>query len=316
MRVAVVGAGIAGLSAARTIADAGHSVTVLDKGRRPGGRLATRLLEGGAAADHGAQFITVRDEEFERAVTGWMKAGVIGEWCRGFAGSDGHPRYVARGGMASLGRRLSEGLDVRCSTHVETVRSRPGGWLLSWPAAHGGDGGSIEVEAVVLTPPVPQSAKLLGPEVALPAVEYEPVLALLLALDGDAAVPDPGGVQLSEDPTWGWIADNVAKGVSERPALTFHTTAAFARARWEQDAQTLTDELIAAAEPWLGGASPLDSVLHRWLYAAPLEPKPERCLTGCADGLVLAGDAFGEPRVEGAFLSGLAAGQAVLGLER
>ena len=259
--------------------------------------------------------MTVRSEEFERAVAGWLKAGVVREWCRGFDGSDGHPRYAAPGGMARLGEWLGSGLEVRCSIHVETVRRRPGGWLVQWPAAHGGEGGSIEADAVVLSAPVPQSAKLLGPEIELPEVGYEPVIALLLALDRPASIPDPGGVQLSEDPTWGWIADNVAKGVSDLPALTFHTTAAMARARWDWDTEILMAELIAAAKPWLGGASPVNATMHRWRYSAPLEPRPERCLTSCAQGLVLAGDAFGEPRVEGAFLSGLAAGRAVLGLQ-
>ena len=66
MRVAIVGAGLAGLMAGRTLAEAGHEVVLLDKGRSPGGRLATRRI-GEATLDHGAQFFTVRSEAVRRA---------------------------------------------------------------------------------------------------------------------------------------------------------------------------------------------------------------------------------------------------------
>jgi renalase len=72
----------------------------------------------------------------------------------------------------------------------------------------------------------------------------------------------------------------------------------------------LTSDLIDAAEPWLEAAGVVDARLHRWQYATPTEPYPERCLE-VAPGVVLAGDAFGGPRVEGAYLSGLAAAEAL-----
>ncbi|HEX4466228.1 MAG TPA: flavin monoamine oxidase family protein [Solirubrobacteraceae bacterium] len=55
--VVVVGAGLAGLSAARTIAHAGHSVVVLEARERVGGRTWNRPLSGGAYVDAGAEFV-------------------------------------------------------------------------------------------------------------------------------------------------------------------------------------------------------------------------------------------------------------------
>ena len=51
-------------------------------------------------------------------------------------------------------------------------------------------------------------------------------------------------------------------------------------------------------------------IRKRWRMATPRTTWPERCWS--KDGIVLAGDAFGGPRIEGAVLSGLAAAQRVL----
>ena len=118
MRVAIVGAGLAGLMAARPLADAGHEVVLLDKGRSPGGRLATRRV-GAAVIDHGAQFFTVRSDAFAAHVGAWRRDGLVTEWCRGFGSEpDGYPRYAVRGGMNALAKHLARGLDVRCSKMV------------------------------------------------------------------------------------------------------------------------------------------------------------------------------------------------------
>ena len=100
-RCLIIGAGIAGLLAARTLQERGLQVTVLDKGRGVGGRMATRRI-GSAVFDHGAQFFTARDPRFQALVNSWLAAEVAAEWCRGFAGpegvrqDDGHPRYRGR----------------------------------------------------------------------------------------------------------------------------------------------------------------------------------------------------------------------------
>ena len=118
----IIGAGLSGLLAARTLAGAGHDVTVLDKGRGPGGRLATRRM-GDATLDHGAQFFTVRSEPFAAMVHGWQAAGLVYEWCRGFLpGGDGFPRYAVHGGMNALAKHLAIGLDVRCRSLAFLVR--------------------------------------------------------------------------------------------------------------------------------------------------------------------------------------------------
>ncbi|MEO5724693.1 MAG: FAD-dependent oxidoreductase, partial [Ilumatobacteraceae bacterium] len=179
MRVVVVGAGISGLLAAARLQHLGHDVVVFDKGRGPGGRLATRRI-GGATLDHGAQFFTVRSEEFDALTQPWITTGLVVEWCRGFGGSpDGYPRYVVRGGMNALAKHVAAGLDVRCATLVFAVhRGAAGGWQVRLD-----DGAMIAADAVVLTCPLPQSYSLLvTAEIEVPEAlwrtDYDRTLAL------------------------------------------------------------------------------------------------------------------------------------------
>lgn len=302
-KIIIVGAGLSGLVAARTLADAGCAVTVLDKGRAVGGRLATRRV-GDARFDHGAQFFTVRGDAFRRVVDEALAAGVIDEWCRGFGEADGYPRYRGREGMTGFAKWLARDLVVRT------------GVLVSDLAEHAADG-------YVLTAPIPQSLAILArsgrlpdPDLAdaLSAFTYNATLALLVVLDRDPALPAPGAIQQLDHPLFTFISDNHAKGVSTVPALTFHVGDGTSRRRWNQADVALRDSLLVDAQPWLGGAGVLDAQLMRWRYAGPTTPWPAPCVVVQREPqpIVLAGDAFEGPKVEGAFRSGLAAAQTLL----
>lgn len=124
--VIVIGAGIAGLGAARALHDAGHPVTVFDKGRGVGGRCATRRWDD-ATLDHGAQFFTARDQRFQAVVDAAVADGAVVEWCRGFvretgtARDDGHPRYRGAPSMTGFPKWLARGLLVRTGYTVERI---------------------------------------------------------------------------------------------------------------------------------------------------------------------------------------------------
>jgi predicted NAD/FAD-dependent oxidoreductase len=308
---AIVGAGLAGLTAARRLQQAGRPVVVLEAAPVVGGRLATRVIER-ATIDHGAQFFTVRSDAFARFVAPLEAGGLVLEWCRGFNEVDGYPRYAVRGGMAALAAQLADGLDVRTRWPVSALRaSAEGGYELCGPPA-----GPLRADAVLLTPPVPELLPLLaGAELDLPpevaALTYHRVLALLVTLDRPSGVPEPGGRQ-SEDGPFSFIGDNHQKGISQDVAVTFHTNHHLSAQHWDDDDDELTALLLAWAEPWLGGAAPLRVELVRWRHSGPLRPWPEPFVE-LAEGVLVAGDAFAGPKVEGAYLSGLAAAERLLG---
>ncbi|MGD9997290.1 MAG: NAD(P)/FAD-dependent oxidoreductase [Ilumatobacteraceae bacterium] len=313
MKVAVVGAGIAGLMAARSLHDAGHEVVVFERATRPGGRLATRRIAG-SRIDHGAQFFTVRSDDMARLVHDWQQRGVVREWCRGFGPEgDGYPRYVAGEGMNALARYVARGLEVRCGSLVFSLHR--GQTAQAWTVKLD-DGTATSHDALVVTCPLPQTFSLLVTgEVTMPEAlwmtEYDRTLALLAVLDGDAAVPPPGGVQGVAPFTF--VADNRAKGISEVPALTLHADPAWSAAHWDDDPSDCRRALIEAAAPFLGGARIVESQVKRWRFATPQVTWPEQHWSPDAHpSVAVAGDAFAGPRVEGAVLSGLSAARGLM----
>lgn len=311
MRIIVVGAGLSGLTAARELASNGHDVSVFDKGRGVGGRLATRRA-GNAVFDHGAQFFTVRNPEFQTQVDSWLSSGVVREWCRGFESEDGHPRYVGTTGMTALAKDLAAGHDVRTNTLVFSLTTSDNGWIVTTD-----DGVAHSADAVILTAPLPQSFSLMfsaGVEMPedLRTIDYDRTLGLLVTLlsaDGHT-VPAPGGLQYPDD-VFSFIGNNSSKGISSSTALTFHANPEWSREHFELPTDQIGAELMAAAQRWIGKSIVVHREVKKWRFATPQRVWPEPCWVHESGSLVLAGDAFAGPKVEGAYLSGLAAARAL-----
>ncbi len=308
--VVIVGAGISGLMAAQSLRREGVGVTVLDKGSRAGGRLATRPFEG-ALFDYGAQFFTVRHERFAAFQRAWETKGLVREWGRGFNGAtDGHPRFIGQTGMNSIAAHLAQGLELRTGVKVSRIFASGSHWTLETDFDE-----VLLADALIVTCPPPQVLTLLdfalaAPErAALERIEYERCLALMAILDEPAELPEPGAKQIENGEPVSWVADNRRKGISAfSNSVTIHAGPKFSIEHWDRDADSV-------ARTMLNGYHASAWKLHRWKYSRPCTLHEERALSITAPApLVLAGDAFGEPRVEGAALSGLAAADLLLNL--
>jgi renalase len=320
----VVGAGISGLAAAHRLSAAGWRVVVMDEGSEVGGRMATRRI-GNGTFDYGAQFFTVRSERFEELVVGWLEAGVIEEWTRGFADAegrhndDGYPRYRGSEGITSVPRYLARGLDVRTGERVVEANVRDGTWKV-----RAGSGGQETAAALLLAAPVPRSLTLIDSgDFELPdkvrgkleSISYAPCLTLLALLDGPTGVPEPGGMQIKGEPL-DWIGDNQRKGISEAPGITVHAGPEWSREHFEADETEIAASLISFTEEWLGTdliPNVVKTSIARWRYSWVTQPYPEPYLVASEDPpLFFVGDAFAGQKVEGAALSGLAAADHLL----
>ncbi len=317
----ILGAGIAGLLAATQLQKSGQDVLVLDKGHQVGGRMATRALaaDGSAQADHGAQFFTVRAPKFQAWVDEWLAQGVAAEWCRGFSGQDGYPRYRGVPSMTAIPKKLAAGLDVRSRVEVTKITQENGHWQLETK-----DGNRFSAKRLLLTAPVPQSLALLDAgglqletavRQALESIEYTPCFAAMVLLNGPSQIRYPGGVQ-EQGAVISWIGDNGQKGVSSRPTVTIHASAEFSQMHLEEEPQKVGRLLISAAHEagYLNKSSVADVQVKRWMYAQPSNCYADRFLRAEIAGLpvVFAGDGFKHARVEGAALSGLAAAESLL----
>lgn len=318
----IIGAGLAGLHAARELARGGIQTIIVEKGSESGGRLATARMattRGTAVADEGAQYFTVRDAAFSEAVRGWLAAGIAHQWSTGFVTPDGttfpdgHPRYCGSGGMGSIAQHVAAGLDVRLNSEVRSI-AYEGRWLVTLAS-----GAQLESLALLLTAPVPQTLALLELSgISLPAeesavlarIDYDPCLALTVVLAGPSQIPAPGGMWTGGERIY-WMADNAQKGISAVPSATIHATPGYSRALFSGEGETIIDELLAEAAPWLRGDVET-SRLRRWRYSIPVQLYPARFFLVDTPGiLAFAGDVFAGPRVEGAALSGMAAGSAL-----
>jgi predicted NAD/FAD-dependent oxidoreductase len=280
--------------------------------------MASRRIADGVF-DHGAQYFTARDARFRTMVQEWAMADRVRSWSQGFALADGgfkadhDTRWCGRTGMTSVPKHLAETLDVHLGTVVTSVQPSGKGWLVTTRC-----GREFWGRALLLTAPVPQSLALMsGGGVRLPPpvqkdlerIDYGRCLALLVRLPGSSRIPAPGGLWF-HDSSIAWMADNQQKGVSSADwgAVTIHASPAFSLNHWDTPQAKVSELLLSEAEQWLA-AEPTEIQLHRWRYSLPLHVHPERCVVLHKPALlVLAGDAFGGPRVEGAALSGLSAG--------
>jgi len=317
--VAVIGSGMAGLSAARVLSAAGLAVTVFDKGRQPGGRLATRRVANWIF-NHGCQFFTIRDADFEAAVR-----PVSTPWPPVFPKAE--EKFAGVPDMAAVANHLATGLDVRQHARVRVLARREAHWILRFE-----DREESEFDALVLAIPAPQAAALLAGlhpdyEARLKSIHLAPCWAVMLgfesppprsALETILDVPPwPEGIWASwqgggDTPVSWAVRENTRPHAPKTPpAYTFHCSAAWSKNHLEDDPKDVIAAVLAGG--WAFGThTPAHAAAHRWRYALAENPLGEPCLWDEKTRLGLCGDWCLAPRLEAAFLSGRALAQNIL----
>ncbi|KAA5544511.1 FAD-dependent oxidoreductase [Roseiconus nitratireducens] len=326
-RVAIVGAGMAGLTAARTLSDHGIDVTVFDKSRGVGGRMSTRRVElpgrGVLRFDHGAQYFTARDGRFCRLVNSWMHDGLAQPWLGRIVqlSADGSieeekrgtARYVGVPGMNQIAKHLAADLVTRLRTPITRVAGQPGSWTLHDQS--GETHGPFEI--VLCNCPPDQTLRLIDgiSRLAEPVrqVEMRPCWAVMLAADCLGDLPFDGA--FVQDSPISWIASDHAKpGRDQPPTWMIHASADWSLRHLECDPEMVSETLVAQFRSLVGReAGPvLFRQAHRWRYAVPASPLESESLYDATEGIGVCGDWCGGARIEAAYLSGSALAGAVL----
>lgn len=302
--VTVVGGGISGLACARAVQDAGRSVRVLDRGRRVGGRLSSRTIDG-RAVDLGASYFVVGEAaDFGHVVADWEERELARPWTDTFQVIDaeggqtpkpGPMRWAAPLGLRSLARDLAEGLDVESERLVERVEP------YRVDAEEAGE--------VVLAMPSPQAARLTGDAPGGPQ-EWEPVIAVVLRWDERQWDADLHGAFADGDADVSFIADDGDRRGDGAPVLVVHTTADRARRHLDDPDAAIAPVLAATRRLLRIDAEPVSTHAHRWTFARPTQATGRPFFR--SPGLSACGDAWGESAaVRTAWASGDALGRAL-----
>lgn len=304
MTIAIIGSGMSGLACAARLAAAGRGVTLFDKGRGIGGRMATRRAEGGFQFDHGAQVITGESAEFLAMIEAARRVRAVADWQDG----QGRTHPVGTPGMTALAKFLAQGLTVHQGTEITSVTRDADGWRLSSDQPLG------TFSQVICTVPAPQAMRLLGDALTdtVDKAVYAPSLTLMVALHRRIDAPR---TQTNPTNALAWIAHDGSK--PGRPSQTCWV--AQATPDWSVTHLELSKDEIAArmldlflTHHGLDATDVAYATAHRWRYALVKNPLGQPFVTSPDGTLYAGGDWCLGPRIEHAWLSGTAIADDIL----
>jgi renalase len=298
LKTVIIGAGMAGLSAARILSQKGHEVMVLDKGRGVGGRMSTRTISE-AKADHGAQYFSAKSPEFQELISELQSEDIIAEW---FIPQRANVRYVGAKGMNSIPKKIAQNLNVVVSEKVV---------LISENEVKTESGSSYPFDNLIITIPTPQIIDLLNQsqikisaqdQSVFDSIKYDPCIAVMAVLNQPTDIVC-GGIILDNQPV-AWIADNFQKGITQSPTATLHANAEFSTKHFDDDLQVISKNMLASVNQHITSDNVQSFQVHRWKFSNAVQRYEKPFYQLKNQNIYLGGDGFGIGNVEGAFLSG------------
>jgi len=321
VRIAVIGAGIAGLACARELARADANATVFERSRGLGGRLGTRR-QGNLAFDHGAQFITARSRSFVKYTEVAGRAGVLGRWSPRILEDDRlweapvQDWYVGQPGMSALVRPMSRNVELQAGVSVHEIIQSQRGWELKTDSGRP----NHIFDAIAVAVPAPQALTLLGPHGRtfrhLHEVRMAPCWAGMFAFDRPVDVG--ADVRRWTQGPLTWAACDSSK--PNRPpgphCWVVHASIDWSRRHLEADAAEIARLLLGEFTKATGCRLPVPvhAQAHRWRHAFVEQPLGLPCLVDEEMSAGACGDWCIAPRVEAAFESGRALAHSLLSM--
>lgn len=298
MKTIIIGAGVAGLSAARILTQKGYQVTVLDKGRGVGGRMSTRTIEN-AKVDHGAQYFSVKTPEFQAFISELQSENIASEW---YLAQRDNVRYMGAKGMNTIPKKMASSLDILLNEKVILIENN---------TVKTESGNVYDFDNLVITIPIPQVIDLFqnskisfseDDKTVITQIEYQPCIAVMAVLKEPTDIVS-GGIILENQPV-AWIADNFQKGITETPTATVHASAAYSVERFDDDLQEVAKDMLSSVNQYVKSENILSFQTHRWKFSNATKRFEKPFYQIENKNIFLGGDGFGMGNVEGAFLSG------------
>lgn len=316
-RVAVIGAGLAGLSTARVLRRAGCYVEIFEQDRIIGGRMATTRL-GIASFDTGAQYVTARSSTFQKYVEELMGSGYAAPWAPRGLNGEASPTmqqwFVGTPGMSSILRPLAESVRIHTNRRVHTLKRGEKGWIL-WFEDETSAG---PFQAVICAVPAREALLLLGriEKLADPIgrVRMSPCWAVMVRLDTRLLPESDVFSDMSE--VVRWVSRNNAKpGRSGKgDQVLIHASPAWSRETEDADPEVVAEDLWAEVSHVLGlpPTRPAQMSAHLWKHGLVETSLGETFLFSSEDMVGVTGDWCLGRLAEHAFDSGARLGKAVM----
>ena len=317
-RIAIIGAGMAGITAARTLDQAGHDITVFEKSRGYGGRMSNRRSAFGSF-DHGTQYFTARDSRFLQMIA-WANqtaGGIVQAWDAKQKKSE--QRLVSTPSMSALvghiAKALVENGKIHLQHRVQSIHQVDSRWAIKTIDGQDQERDHTGFDQVILAiPSIQTNALLIQARLqtdwvsTIDRVVVAPCWTLMLAFpNADKPLGPKWNASHSEHKRVSWVARESSK--PERTPLerwTVQANAAWSERHLEDDPQRIKEKLLKAFAEITGiHAQPPHAEVHRWRYAITQQPLGKPFLWDAKSGLGICGDWCIGHRVEDAFVSGL-----------
>lgn len=314
--VAVIGSGLAGLTAAIMLGDSGHTVRVFEKSRGPGGRMASKRVANGSA-DIGAQYFTSRNPGFTRFLDRWAGKDAYGIWHArfGFQSSEGgwlpfpdEHRFVGKPRMTAITRALSAHVEMEAGVRIARLSREGQQWRLTDTEGNEHTG----FDQVIITAPPAQARELLensGLDAladCLSAHSGNMLPCWAVAAHFSGSVQGRFDAMRPDSEVLFWLANNSSKPGREEAGQwwVLHATPEWTRSRLDDAPESVAGALLAEFGALTGYRGEANHwVAHRWLYARSDAGDNPGYLYDASLGVGVAGDWLAGGRVEGAWES-------------
>lgn len=301
-KIAIIGAGIAGATAARMLTDAGHEVALIEKSGGTGGRLSTRRTAFGDF-DHGAQYISAKGAAFRAVIQDLSAQNAAALWAPEGNDRDGD-WYVGLPGMSSIVNPLLNGVKVKKRTRIVDIKQGSEGVICT-----SDEGETTSFDKVIVAIPSPQASALLKPVdavfAALDDVVYMPCWTSLFSFEKPVDTL-PNLFRGDDTSAVSWLARNNTKPKrSGVESICAQAGALWSRDNLEMGKNDALQRMQSTLEHMAGmKLDPIHADAHRWLYARVDRPLGKPFLASDDGTLFAIGDGLLGGRVEAAFESG------------